>query len=495
MSPHRSRFGRAALVLPVVAAFAPAQKEGDPRITDGIRGVFQGRSEVDVRQGAEVLLAVGSAKAIEPLLKVLNGPQPHHRDIVWEVLPKFSDVYARKRVEQELKSNSKSPEVREWCAELLGSYGDAAFAGTLQRALSDQAIGVQRAAVRSLGQLRFSGATAELVRISGRADLHLRTLALEALARIDPKAHEGRFLAGLADRDGGVRCALLGTLAEVYPAHAESRSLAMLTDPDWRPRMQAIDNLGAIQTRAAVEGLIRALGAGRPAGAERARQRLEKLTGQKFWMQAQWQAWWKDHADEFSFAAASRPTDSRPASSRTVSTYNGIEITSDHVAFLIDRSRDMAVTLRAKNCPKEDAAQQELQTVLAGLQGRLTFNLFSYAEEVQALAKKPLPLDKPAQAKALAFVKQHPLEGNKNIWQALAEVVDNPELDTVFLLSSGEPEVGLYVHWNRVTEHLRELNRFHKVVVHTVAYSHSKWFRDQLEKIAEVTGGRFQWFE
>ena len=44
-------------------------------------------------------------------------------------------------------------------------------------------------------------------------------------------------------------------------------------------------------------------------------------------------------------------------------------------------------------------------------------------------------------------------------------------LDTVYLLSSGEPDTGLYVHWNRVTRHLADMNRFHKVVVHTVAYT------------------------
>jgi len=46
-----------------------------------------------------------------------------------------------------------------------------------------------------------------------------------------------------------------------------------------------------------------------------------------------------------------------------------------------------------------------------------------------------------------------------------------------------------------VTRHLRDLNRFHKVTIHTVVYSERKWFRDQLEKIARATGGDFKWFE
>ena len=58
-------------------------------------------------------------------------------------------------------------------------------------------------------------------------------------------------------------------------------------------------------------------------------------------------------------------------------------------------------------------------------------------------------------------------------------------------MASGEPEGGLYVHWNRVCDHLADLNRFHKVVVHTVVYSDSAWYREQLEHIAKATGGSF----
>jgi hypothetical protein len=43
--------------------------------------------------------------------------------------------------------------------------------------------------------------------------------------------------------------------------------------------------------------------------------------------------------------------------------------------------------------------------------------------------------------------------------------------------------------------HLKDHNRFHKLVIHTIAYSDNKWYRDQLEKIAEATGGEFTWFD
>ena len=106
--------------------------------------------------------------------------------------------------------------------------------------------------------------------------------------------------------------------------------------------------------------------------------------------------------------------------------------------------------------------------------------------------KKPIELKKKTRKEALAFVADESEVGLKDVWQVLEKAIQDPTLDTIYLLSSGEPDMGLYVHWNRLTDYLADLNRFQKVVIHTVAYSDNNWFKQQLERIAEVTGGKFQ---
>jgi hypothetical protein len=155
----------------------------------------------------------------------------------------------------------------------------------------------------------------------------------------------------------------------------------------------------------------------------------------------------------------------------------------------------MKRTLAATVTTKDLAAYRELKSVLEQLHGRLVFNVYCYREDVEAFHKEPVELDDKQEKKALRFVAQEELKGAKDIWKVLEQVVSDPDIDTAYLLSSGEPDVGLYVHWNRVTRHLADLNRFHKVVVHCVVYSERKWFRDQLEKIAQTTGGDFKWFK
>jgi HEAT repeat protein len=457
--------------------------------------------EAEVRKGSEACVRRNDVAAVELLLAVLRReaqpsrrhlPPAHYRDIAFEGLEQIKDPYARRRVESELKSNKESAAVRQWCAELLGHYGDASFGATLDRALDDQDVGVQRAAARSLGQLAFKDAAPKLQRRLYHKDPIVRGNAFEALARIDRGAHRAAYLQAMQkDADGGVRCALLGALPELYPDDVEAAAAAARKDPDWRPRIQAVENLGAVQTKTAVDALLLALDDPRPVVADRSSAMLRRLTGQKIRDAATWKAWWKDHREGFAFPEPSvEAADSRP---RTVA-YMGIDVVSDHVAFLLDRSYQMGAQLASKGMRKDEAAREELAAVLAHLHGRLVFNVFLYAEDVTAFAREPQKLSPAAQKKALAFLEQKTSGRQKDIWHALETVLADPDIDTAYLLSSGEPDTGLYVHWNRVTSHLRDLNRFRKLVVHTIAYSDVQWYRDQLQKIAETTGGEFRWF-
>ncbi|TDJ69083.1 MAG: hypothetical protein E2O39_12280 [Planctomycetota bacterium] len=125
---------------------------------------------------------------------------------------------------------------------------------------------------------------------------------------------------------------------------------------------------------------------------------------------------------------------------------------------------------------------------------KLTFNVYIYNEDMEAFSKKPVELHKKTRKKALAFVKGTKLSGNKDLWACLEAVLDDPDIDTVYMLTSGEPDVGLYVHGNRISENLADINRFQNVVVHAVAYSKEGYWR-HIRAIAEATGGQFEGFQ
>jgi hypothetical protein len=490
------------LVFLLFVGLAQAQKAAPSPELEEARSKFGRTEEQECREGAEICVRLNNLAAVELMLEVLRMwedrgggylPQAHYRDVVWDGLRRITDPYARRRVAVEV-DEAKLAWVRQWCVEVLGEYGDAAFGEHVLSALRDKDLGTRRAAARAAGKIKVPGAVKPLTAMLGDKDEILRANALEALCRIDAPAHQAALLKGLKDKDGGVRCALLAAADECYPAAHEAWSSAALSDTDWRPRMQAVDNLGGVRTKTAVDALIRALADARPAVAARAVKRLQELTHQKHRQRAAWEAWWRDNRESFVFpeGAASAGGGDEP---RSVA-YHGVQIASDHTAFMIDASAAMQGRLKSGEGSKAQAAHKELAAVLERLEGQLKFNVFTYAEEVESFEPHtPADLTAKTRKRALEFVEKARRGQRKDIWKLLEQVVSNPDLDTAFLLSSGEPDIGTYVHWNRVTWHLAELNRFHKVVVHTIVYSDSAWYREQLEKISSVTGGEHRGFE
>ncbi len=470
-----------ALLIPTTGAQGQDIGDLSPQLRE--------RTELARREAAQGCLALNNEESMSLLLQVLGERNPHTRDILWEVLPRFTDKAARKKVELELRLNRDNDHVRQWCAELLGLYGDTTAGPTLKKALADPAIGVRRAAARSIGELAYEKASGSLKKCAANKDPYLKTNALEALARIDKVKYLPLVEKGLRDKSGEVRCGLLGAVVDLYPQRVvEWSTHAIKEDTDWRPRIQAVDNLAKIPTKVSIDWLIEAVADERPVVSQRAVATLQKFTEQNWTLQKQWQLWWSDSREDFEFSKGDEKF--KVKKDNRYATYNNIQVVSNHVAFLIDKSEQMDERLSSGK-RKDAATLEELDGTLSRLGDGFVYNVYTYAGDYKPFAKKPQKLTDKSKKAALNFVKRQSNQGRKDIFQVLEKVMEDPDIDTIYLLSSGEPEIGLYVHWNRVARYVSDINRFQKVVIHSVAYSDVKWYRDQLEKIAQATGGEF----
>lgn len=497
----------------VLLATLTASTAGDPRL-DRAKKLFRDGGEDTCRQASQLCLEVNSVEAAEIMLGVLDstgrGPKlmyGHYRDIVWDSMVKLTDPYAKKRVELELKKNKSNAWVRAWSAELLGIYGDQDFAGSLTKALKDKDAYVRAAAAEAIGRLNFpqenqasKKAVQALAKLAHGKDPYGRANALIALLKRSPETWGGKYMLAMegraADKDGGVRCALLGALPELAPSKVEEMSARALADEDWRVRLQAVELLCAARSKSAMDRLIDCTDDERPRVRLEAMFYLRQVSSQAHRDSKGWRSWWGSHRETFTFPEGDAVAPKETSGGETVATYNGIRVDSDHIAFLIDKSSAMREQLGSQGMTKERFAQQQLAEVLGKLPEGLVFNVYTYQLEVQTFSEKgPSKIGEKSIKKALEFVKKQSTQASKDIWKVLELVVSDPDIDTIYLLSSGEPDTGKYVHWNRVTAHLKDLNRFQKVTVHTIAYSDSKWYRDQMEKIAEASGGEFHWFD
>jgi len=275
-----------------------------------------------------------------------------------------------------------------------------------------------------------------------------------------------------------------------------------LADANWSTRYAAARALEALRTNESIGALIARL----PQESGRVEilvsDMLWRLTGKPFGKRTSaWTAWWESEGAGFQpidvkeFAMLQLEAEERRL--RQISTtaeFFGIKIESHRVIFIIDVSGSMAELLRPRyfDEPGEsrmDVAKRELGKAIESLDPKALFNIVQFSSGMDSW--KPDGIAKPttaARAEALEYVKRLGAGGGTNIYGALQLAFEDLDVDTIVMLSDGEPSVGDVTDAGSIRQAVLEWNDTRGVKIDTVALGNSlplmKW-------IAEDNGGKY----
>ena len=102
--------------------------------------------------------------------------------------------------------------------------------------------------------------------------------------------------------------------------------------------------------------------------------------------------------------------------------------------------------------------------------------------------RKLVEMDDRTRNFALRHVRQQIGNGGTALHDAIVKAFDDPDVDTIFLLTDGQPTDGKIVEPEDILAHVRKLNRLRQVVIHVVAVDFSG---DFLRSLAEQNGGTY----
>ncbi|MBI5368301.1 MAG: HEAT repeat domain-containing protein [Planctomycetes bacterium] len=540
------RLGLALLPLCAVAAFALPLLAADD-IDDYARimkkheyGDFWDRIDTTRKLGS-----LGSKKAVEILALYLEDPDPAIVEAVVVALGRTKDPEGIKLLAQSvlltgqsekvrahaawalelLKSKETVPpllkalgdasgEVRAAAARALGYIGDKESAKPLSEKLSSAAPPVANAAIlRALELLRDESTYDAVVGRFGDSNAAVRAAALRAGAVLGKeKATEG-LTKGMESRDPMVRIAAL----EGFP-HAEIEAAVAgvtkgLDEAEWQVKAAAIAAAVRVWDKRLIDPLIARM------EKEKGRLRfdigmaLKDLTGKDIGFDARsWRGWWDAQKDKFVLPPKPKKGEKRQVKNDgTTAAFFNIPIYSDRVCFVIDYSGSMynedtgkapeAGKTAAKGpMRKIDIAIEELGNVLTRFKPEVKFNLIVIStESVKQKCRKAAPQllqGTEGNKKALMeFAKdtckklEQIKRGRGDVWDALADALDDAEVDTVFVLSDGVPTSGRFCDDGNFLRQLRLDNEYRRVMVHTVLTGTKGTDVSFMENIAETTGG------
>ncbi len=213
-------------------------------------------------------------------------------------------------------------------------------------------------------------------------------------------------------------------------------------------------------------------------------------TGTRMWKRVDWESWWNKHKTGFALPHPdSVKGGGTTAGGKTVS-YHDIPVVSSRIAFVVDHSGSMNAQIGTdKKYTRLDAAKEQLVRVVQALPKDTSLNLIAYDSNIQPLFDDLRKLDDETREKVLKTAQKLALGSGTNIFDALEKALNDPLVDTIYLLTDGQPTEGRLRNPDDIIDEVQRMNRTRQVVVHCIGLGIDS---DLLKRLAAVTGGSYK---
>jgi HEAT repeat protein len=403
------------------------------------------------------------------------------------------------------------PTLRRLLADALGANTDDKAPDVIYQALRHADPNVRLVAARSLGTLKHEKAMDRLVEPLKDKSPEVRQAALEAVAERKDKRSEATLQREAQKSDEESSSAAIALLPQ-YPSEETKKlllklathfknsvaipaleALGELRSPDalpvfekavkakeWPVRVTAMRGLSKLKAKEAVDLLVERIAQEEGRMLAECADALRALTGKSFgYAPGAWKEWWTGARENFAFgdtvAAANAPG---------ATTYHGIPVLSLRMVFCVDISGSMAET--GDKDSRMEQAKRELSKTLGSIHKDALVNLIFFDDRIEPWHKQLVPI-KQHLTVAQAIVARLAPRGQTNIFDALDLAFQHKDVDTIYLMSDGEPSHGRVIEPSDILREVKRMNRPRQIAIHCVSFGPSPF----MKALAEQNGGQY----
>ena len=116
------------------------------------------------------------------------------------------------------------------------------------------------------------------------------------------------------------------------------------------------------------------------------------------------------------------------------------------------------------------------------------YNIVTFSSDAAPWQKEVGELTEESLAEAVEYVRGLRAGGGTNIYRALEYGFEDPRVDTIFLLSDGEPSMGPITDPYSIRQTVADWNKHRGITIHCIAVGGSL---DLLEWLAEDSAGTY----
>jgi Mg-chelatase subunit ChlD len=446
------------------------------------------------------LLAMWTERKYDAKLRILldasNVPQTGtHEELVAAFSQWDRPVNTRKFCEG-LESRKTSTRIKRVVIDVIADREFEDIGEALTTVLKDKD---QLTQYRALVALDARGETEHeslLKRLANSDDEAVRRMAIISMAKIN--ADDSGFAKKLEkyarDRDPATRQGALVALAELGTPDARILIEERLSDEDRLVRLEAVGRLVEMRQKESLPALIVRIDVESGRLRDEITKGLRMLTGiDQGTTSDRWMRWWNGEGADFELPsledaiAAAEMRQENKAKGGTIASFYGLDVASDRIAFVMDTSGSM--NEEQGRGTRMDAASAELEQSLEKYPAGAWFNLVFFSTEVTAWKEAMVKMDDFTRSSALDYVSRQRPGGATAIYDALRRVFDDREIDTIFLLTDGEPQGGTENDPFRIREEVLRWNLTRGIEIHCVSIGSES---SLLRGLAEDSGGKYR---
>ena len=440
-------------------------------------------TELSPRSDGEAILPLlarcGDRDCVDAIIRI--GAARHAR-LALELLIRLDDPITAQRLGAALDDGDVQE--RAFVAGTLGLRGDPRAVGRLLARLEDETEGyVRRALLRALGDLGETRAISSLAHATakegGGGPRALYTVLATPWVRGVREALSA-FRLGLREEHWRMRELALRTIAAAGEMGVLREVRDALRDPHRQVRVAAVETLGEVRDAASVRPLMDLL---RLERSQRVRDAtgvaLFHLTGVNLYDDLDlWRKWWVANAETFRVPAkmpmlppAAVAGTHAPAPPK----FYGIPIDTDSVVFVIDQSGSMAgggspfIGAGVTDGSKFQTAVKELLAAVEDLEDGTTLNVILFETGVRSWRRGMQKLSKATRKSLRKYLLRLSPEGATNLYDGLDRALKTERVDTIVVLSDGEPTHGRFIDANSILAAVKAMNERRGVVIHCVS--------------------------
>lgn len=457
----------------------------------------------DRAMAAEVLVRAQGAKAAKDLIELAGKTttQAVLRTTIADQLSGLNDEDVNKQL---LKLVGKGKPHEEAFAIRATRHirDDDKLAKKIRKGIGDREPEIAVASIEACAERKDREAIEDLEKVLDKTkDDDVRQAALRALSSIYDGENEWveRLEGFTGHEDADLRNAALIEMARLGRRNTVDVFKERLSHPDWATRLIALKALEDQRDPALLEDIVAQMKNESGRMAIEFGDALFRLTGESFGRNvAIWERWLKDNAGSIELIEPSKvaeileEAEEKRLKQISEAEFFGIRIESHRVIFIIDVSGSMNEETRRRYVdepgkPRIDVAKEELSKAIKALEDAALFNIVPFSGDVESWMEDGVASSKEATREdALEYVGRLGALGGTNLYGSLAHAFEDKDVDTIFILSDGEPSVGDIIDPQLIRDAVNEMNSTRNVKIHTVAIGLDL---EILRWLAEDTGG------